>query len=190
MYTQLWYNTRILLFKDYKLVSRDKGKPSLCESCESFFFCITTKTLNSCIYLMLLSGAASRTSQPGIEPLTFWLCDCLPNPFPLDHCDKKLSALPCLDFKYDAIHFLCPISPSVSCVFDCMPVCLSLPVQYMGFNQLSESNNGHRQSGGEREGIINPLDVPFLFLWDHRRNPALNCWGDLKFQSACTEKQL
>lgn len=70
------------------------------------------------------------------------------------------------------------------------PVCLSPPAQHMGFHQLSESNNRKRQTGGTERGIINPLDVPFLFARDQRRNPALNCWGDLKFQSACIKKQL
>lgn len=139
----------------------------------------------SCSY----SGQLSRTQQQD-SPLAHWLCDCLSNQFPLHHYDKKLSNFRALTLNMMLYNF-CPLSPSVTAVLNCMLGCLRLLAQYMGFYQLSESNNWHQKWWGERErGIINPLDVSFILTGDCRRNPALSCWGDLKFQSTCIEKRL
>lgn len=61
---------------------------------------------------------------------------------------------------------------------------LSLPAQYTGFRQLSESNNRLRQSGGTGWACLCVFNQPpgcsffiSFFIGDQWKNPAFNCWG-------------
>lgn len=55
----------------------------------------------------------------------------------------------------------CPISPCVTVVFNCVLGCLFLLAQYMGFYELSESNNWHQKCRGERERDNQPFGCAF-----------------------------
>lgn len=107
-------------------------------SCFTVFIC---SRQNNCSFFVayLISACTKATFWRcrGVwSSITFKLC-CFSNLF----LKKAPSLNPRLYFKYNVTH-VCAL-PLL-----CLIVWLSLPAQYMGFRQLSESNNRLRQSGG------------------------------------------
>lgn len=122
----------------------------------------------------------------GPKVLTLWWCHRFSNLF----SQKLTQTQPAPPFKVQRYTRMARFSG--------VPVVqLSLPAQYMGFRQLSESNNRLRQSGGTGRVCLCVFNQPpgcssffFPLLETSGKIQHLIVEGDLKFQSAWIEKQL